>query len=329
MGLYQRSSRQILILLSVGCIIVLALFWFVGFFPEQNQQAVTLDTRQTVHLIGTTDNGKYLLFEEQLLFTQSKTALESIRLIAQVNTSYGGGFVTSINGISSTYNMDSVTPQDWFYYVNGILAPVGATYYHCHDGDRIRWDYHQWNAALATTAIIADFPEPFLHGYNGNVVDTTIVYTLDLHTEAEQLKQTLSNYGARATSITINQIDETTKATDNIILLGTYDEHPLIQDINSAADDIGLMIQFENNYVSIINPDGAKQQTFTQAGCIVAMQNHWNPKGNMHGENVIWMISGNTVEDVQQACALLCNQPEHLQHAVSVLIAEDEIIKVP
>ena len=126
------------LLLTFGCIIVLALLWFIGFSPEQSQQAITLDNRQTIHLVGTTDNGNHLLFEEQLLVTKSKTALEAIRLVAQVNTSYGGGFVTSINDITSTYTLDTVNPRDWFYYVNGILAPIGATYYHCHDGDHIR-----------------------------------------------------------------------------------------------------------------------------------------------------------------------------------------------
>jgi len=40
---------------------------------------------------------------------------------AKVSTRYGGGFVQSIQGRAG-----SSSKTDWFYYVNGVQAPMGA-----------------------------------------------------------------------------------------------------------------------------------------------------------------------------------------------------------
>jgi len=56
-----------------------------------------------------------------------------------VETTYGGKFVDSINGIE--------TKQDyaWFYYVNGELMGIGAASYNPKNSDTIQWDYHEYS----------------------------------------------------------------------------------------------------------------------------------------------------------------------------------------
>jgi hypothetical protein len=84
---------------------------------------------------------------------------------ATVSTRYGGGFVQSIDGSAGT---DEGGRQiDWFYYVNGVEAPVGAAETNVHRGDRIWWDLHDWSQTDHVPAVVGSYPEPFLHGLEG------------------------------------------------------------------------------------------------------------------------------------------------------------------
>ncbi|MEW9124912.1 MAG: DUF4430 domain-containing protein [Thermotaleaceae bacterium] len=52
--------------------------------------------------------------------------------------------------------------EDWFYWVNGILAPVGVAEYRPQAGDEIWWDYHDWNMTMFVPAVIGSYPHPFI-----------------------------------------------------------------------------------------------------------------------------------------------------------------------
>jgi len=95
----------------------------------------------------------------------SDTVMRLLERNARVSTRYGGGFVQSIDGRAGGRSAGS--PVDWFYYVNGIEAPRGATSTKVHDGDRVWWDRHDWRATMSIPAVVGSFPEPFLHGSDG------------------------------------------------------------------------------------------------------------------------------------------------------------------
>jgi hypothetical protein len=84
---------------------------------------------------------------------------------AKVETRYGGRFVEGINGDRSRNSNGG--RQDWFYYVNGIEADVGAAEHEIHRGDRVWWDYRDWTTAMRVPAVVGSFPEPFIHGSEG------------------------------------------------------------------------------------------------------------------------------------------------------------------
>src|SRR2546421_12743118 len=77
----------------------------------------------------------------------SETVMRMLERHFRVQTRYGGGFVESIDGISG-----SPGHLDWFYYVNGVHAPSGAALMGTHEGDRIWWDLHDWQAAQSIPA---------------------------------------------------------------------------------------------------------------------------------------------------------------------------------
>jgi hypothetical protein len=71
----------------------------------------------------------------------------------QIETAYGDGFIVAINvhnswirsqwtGVSDPSKRQ---PVDWFLYVNGQQAPVGASAVVPKAGDVDVWDYHRWD----------------------------------------------------------------------------------------------------------------------------------------------------------------------------------------
>lgn len=81
---------------------------------------------------------------EAVYLTKGATALEALRRVAVVETTYYAGlgeFIDSINGVSN----DPGTGKYWMWYSleNGdwTLAPVGAGGYELSDGDNIKFSY--------------------------------------------------------------------------------------------------------------------------------------------------------------------------------------------
>jgi Domain of unknown function (DUF4430) len=94
-----------------------------------------------------------------------ETVMSLLLRNAAVTTRYGGGFVESIDGRSG--GREGGDAVDWFYYVDGLLAPKGAADTDVHPGNRVWWDLHDWSAAAEVPAVVGSFPEPFLHGVGG------------------------------------------------------------------------------------------------------------------------------------------------------------------
>lgn len=96
---------------------------------------------------------------------ESDTALRLLDRSAEITTRYSGRFVQSIDGIEG--GREDGRLYDWFYSVNGVEPSVGAAEFSLGAGDRVWWDHRDWAAAMRIPANVGSFPEPFLHGYEG------------------------------------------------------------------------------------------------------------------------------------------------------------------
>jgi hypothetical protein len=94
-----------------------------------------------------------------------ETAMSLLTRNYTVSTSDGGGFVQSVDGLSG--GQEAGQPVDWFYYVNGVEATKGADATNVRSGDRVWWDRHAWSQTEGVPAVVGSFPEPFLHGIEG------------------------------------------------------------------------------------------------------------------------------------------------------------------
>jgi hypothetical protein len=97
--------------------------------------------------------------------SESDTAMRLLERNARISTRYGGGFVQSIDGLEGAER--SGRRYDWFFYVNGVEATVGAADYALRGGEAVWWDYRDWSAAIGAPAVVGSWPQPFAGGYDG------------------------------------------------------------------------------------------------------------------------------------------------------------------
>jgi hypothetical protein len=95
---------------------------------------------------------------------EDQTVMRLLRSEFDVETRFGGRFVQAIDGLEAE---GAAGQLDWFYFVNGVEAELGAAEYELSPGDRVQWDYRRWDAAMRVPAIVGAFPEPFRSGLEG------------------------------------------------------------------------------------------------------------------------------------------------------------------
>jgi Domain of unknown function (DUF4430) len=95
---------------------------------------------------------------------EGETVMRMLRSEFDIETRFGGRFVQAIDGLEG---QGTGGEADWFYFVNGVEASVGAADFELSPGDHVQWDYRDWEAAMRVPAIVGAYPEPFLHGLEG------------------------------------------------------------------------------------------------------------------------------------------------------------------
>ena len=130
---------------------------------------------------GTGEDGKASLWitrdrGEQVLLLRTvdagQTAMQALESVAEIETRYGGRFVQSIQGIEGSLT----DRRDWFWFVNGIEGDRSAAEYRLRPGDVEWWDYRSWSERMQEPVVVGAFPEPFLHGFNGERRPAAILY---------------------------------------------------------------------------------------------------------------------------------------------------------
>jgi len=256
------------------------------------------------------------------------SALDALKSVADIETKYGGGFVNSINGIRSSYTGIGDLKEDWLFYVNGISANVGSGGYTLHEGDAQHWDYHSWNY-YPPIATIGFFPEPFLHGYDGRVFETIVLYEDDLEEDAELVKETLTQFGVKDVSaLSAGELTEDVKRTSNLIVLGTANS-TVNSELNELREKLGFYVYFEEGRMFILDTNGEVVENYSSGGVIQATQSPWNLKGIGASENVVWMIAGVDEKDVRDAVKLLTEDYDEIRYAFAVAIVDGQVCRVP
>lgn len=95
-----------------------------------------------VGLLVTRDHGRTILRGQTLPLQGGETVMDVLKRAADVEATHGGRFVVAIDGLRSQSAQGSF---DWFYEVDGRFAQVGAADLMVQGGERIHWDYREWD----------------------------------------------------------------------------------------------------------------------------------------------------------------------------------------
>jgi hypothetical protein len=247
----------------------------------------------------------------------SQTVMRMLERSFRVGTRYGGGFVESINGLAG----DSAQ-RDWFYYVNGVQAPVGAAGTVVHRGDRIWWDLHDWSATQSVPAIVGSFPEPFVHGTGGRRLPTTLECATDVGAACTQVSDELGRIGVPVAT----QLLGTGSGTDSLaVVVGTWRDlrGTLVADLIDAGPRAsGVYARFsgaDGDELQLLDPHGAVVRTLgAGAGLIAATASDSPPT---------WLITGTDAAGVAAAAAALT--PARLRDHFALALQQATAIAVP
>jgi Domain of unknown function (DUF4430) len=228
----------------------------------------------------------------------SQTVMRLLERSFRVSTRYGGGFVESINGLSGTSSR-----RDWFYYVNGIEASLGAAGTGVNKGDRIWWDLHDWSATDSIPAVVGSFPEPFVHGINGRRYPTTLECASDTGSACQRVTSELDAIGVKVAS---QAPGAGGSGTDSLaVVVGTWRD---VQGefaaslIEQGPGSSGIYARFgggaDGSTLELLDPHGQAVRTLgAGAGLIAATANSSTAP--------VWLVTGTDGAGVSAAAAAL------------------------
>jgi Domain of unknown function (DUF4430) len=248
----------------------------------------------------------------------SQTVMRLLERGFRVSTRYGGGFVQSINGLSGSSNR-----RDWFYYVNGLEAPLGAAGTSVHRGDRIWWDLHDWSATDTIHAVVGSFPEPFVHGTGGRRLPTTLACASDTGAACKRVAAEFRSIGVPTPTALLG----TGSGSDSLaVVVGTWrDLHGEL-----AATLIEHGPGASGIYARFAGPDGSALQMLGPAGRVVRTLGAGAGLIAATGQSAtgtVWLITGTDAAGVSAAAAALT--PARLRDHFALAVQGHSDLPVP
>ncbi|MBV8219750.1 MAG: DUF4430 domain-containing protein [Solirubrobacterales bacterium] len=248
----------------------------------------------------------------------SQTVMRLLEGSFKVSTRYSGGFVESIDG-----HAGSSSHLDWFYYVNGIQATLGAAGTSVHKGDRVWWDLHDWSATDSIPAVVGSFPEPFVHGINGRRYPVTIECAADASKACRQVTAELNAIGVPVSSQALGG----GSGTDSIgVVVGTWNDvrgELLAQLIAHGPASSGVYARFAGAggaSLQLLDPTGKVVRTLgAGAGLIAATA--------QPSTGPFWLITGTNAVGVSAAADALT--PARLRNHFALAVQGSSDLPVP
>lgn len=245
----------------------------------------------------------------------SETVMRMLERTFPVSTRYGGGFVQSIDGRAR-----SGSRRDWFYYVNGVLAPQGAASTSVHAGDRIWWDLHDWSASEDVPAVVGSFPEPFLHGIAGKRLPTAI----ECAPASEAACQTVASrlHGAGVPVATQGLGGGSGQASLSVVVGPWGQLHGLIAAglIEQGPGQSGIYARFGAGGLQLLDPHGHVVRALgPDAGLIAA-----TAQGSAAP---VWLVTGTDLAGVRAAAGAF--DRTHLQDHFAVAFDRGQELPLP
>ncbi len=277
---------------------------------------------EEITLWATQDFLKNCLVDEKVPYV-NQSVMQALKETCEVRSTCGGAFITSINKLGP---LKANEKKNWFYYVNGIMAHVGAKEYYPEPGDIIWWDFHRWDEGAYISAVIGAYPQPFLSGYGGEAKKTLILHTASLKHKAGAFKKSIEEQGVKGIELKPYDNIDIKKQNSMLIVIGSWQDlsrHKAIWDIYRNYRKAGLFIKFEKDKLQIMDINGKTQKELEKAAAIVGT------KRGFGSDSVIWFIIGTDDDGVEAALDILINEPERIKFYSGAVVTSGEILNVP
>ena len=268
----------------------------------------------TATLTVTRDFGaKRLLEAREGPIPGGETVMRFLSRKADVQTRYGGRFVSAIEGLRSRGGGGA--REDWFYFVNGIEADKGAAELEVHGGDRVWWDYRDWSAAMRVPAVVGSFPEPFVHGSEGKRFPVRLDCASDAQDQCSAVRERLEGAGIETAVSALG----TAAGKDTLrVVVGqwaTVRSDPAVRELEEGPQQSGVFARMEQageGYeLELLDERGSAARTLGAGAGIVAAT-------RFEDQQPTWVISGTDEAGVDRAVALIDRAALRDRFAVAV-----------
>ena len=256
------------------------------------------------HVVVTRDFGGSapLVSRTEDPIASGETVMRMLMRFSDVKTRYGGRFVNAVNGLESKSAGDR--RLDWFYYVNGIEADVGAAERKVQGSDRVWWDYHDWSGVMRIPAVVGSFPEPFIHGTEGKRFPVRIDCGQDDADACDEASTRLDDAGITPSTSAIGAA-----AGKEVLrlVIGTWDEvraDAAARQVEEGPDESGVFARFDpaaapDRYeLDLLDWHGGTVRTLGAGAGLVAAT-------RFEDQAPTWVVTGTDSVGVDRAVALL------------------------
>ena len=276
-----------------------------------------------VTLTVTRDFGAEELHEgvDQEKASEGDTVMRLLQRKYDVKTRFGGGFVQEIDGVAG--GRESGRRSDWFYYVNGIEAPVGAAERRVEAGERVWWDHHAWDAAQRVPAVVGSFPEPFKSGSEGKRFPVKMVCAGDEQRSCDEVEKRLEDAGVKA----VSRASFAQSAGEEVlrVIVGRWADvrqDSVARRLERGPRTSGVFAQPTPNgdALVLLDQDGHPVRTLHAGGGLVAAT-------SVEAQAPTWIVTG--TDDVGVAAAAAALTEERLEDHFALAIDAGHDVPLP
>jgi hypothetical protein len=233
---------------------------------------------------------------------------------ARVGTSDGGGFVQSIDGLAS--GQLGGEPIGWFYFVNGVQAPLGAAATDVRSGDRVWWDLHDWSQSEESPAVVGSFPAPFTTGLEGKRLPVRVECASPSSQPCETVSAHVRGLGISAS---VGAIDVRAEPHTLRVLVGPWAairNAGDVQTIEQGPRASGVFARFTPSgaTLTVLDARGRAAGVLGAGAGLVA--------ATRHGRDApVWVLSGTDAAGVQRAAGAFDERDLRDRFALALTVA--------